>query len=66
MTDQPQGATWADLVREFFPDADDRTVEAILWEKTGYPSFFAGDPETVCRAQLTLYKESLKTRKGTL
>jgi mannosyltransferase OCH1-like enzyme len=27
-------------VREFFPDANDEFCEFIIWEKTGYPSFW--------------------------
>ena len=29
--------TWADLVRKYFPDADDQLVEFLLWEKTCFP-----------------------------
>ena len=36
--------TWADLVRKYFPDADDQLVEFILWEKTCFPLC---DAETV-------------------
>lgn len=29
--------TWNDLVRKYFPDADDRFCEWILWERTNFP-----------------------------
>lgn len=29
--------SWADLVREYFPDADDEMCDYILWERTCYP-----------------------------
>ncbi len=29
-----------ELVREYFPAANDREVEFILWEKTGWPGFW--------------------------
>lgn len=35
--DAPTGKTWADVVREVYPDADDDLVEFLLWEKTAYP-----------------------------
>jgi hypothetical protein len=29
--------TWYDLVRKYFPDADDEFCEFVLWEKTCFP-----------------------------
>ena len=29
--------TWNDLVRRFFPDADDEQCDFLLWELTCYP-----------------------------
>jgi hypothetical protein len=29
--------TWRDLVRDYFPDADDRFCDFILWERTPFP-----------------------------
>ena len=30
--------TWVDLVRKYFPDANDKQCDFILREKTAYPS----------------------------
>lgn len=40
------------IVREYVPDATDDQASHILWNFTGYPCFFDGDPETVLRRQL--------------
>ena len=41
-------ATFEDVVREYFPYAGKDEVEYILWEKTGYPTFWhANDGATV-------------------
>lgn len=40
------------IVREYFPDADDGQVGFILWNCTGWPSFWIGDPVTHLRQQL--------------
>ncbi|KUL16228.1 hypothetical protein RFN66_03565 [Bacillus paralicheniformis] len=29
--------TWIDLVRKYFPDANDKQCDFILWEKTAFP-----------------------------
>ena len=60
-------ATAADIVREFFPDANDRTVEFLLWEKTGFPIFWnigpdGGTPEDCLRTQLN--REVERNRHG--
>lgn len=49
--------TFLDLVREYFPDATEQEVLDILWNYTGYPGFWDGDPETCCRAQLQYLKD---------
>lgn len=41
-----------ELIREYFPDASWEEADSILWEFTGWPGFFDGDPETVLREQL--------------
>jgi hypothetical protein len=48
-----------EIVREFFPDADDEEVETILWSETGWPGFWAGDPETCLRGQLASYRAAI-------
>jgi len=55
--------TWSkppvDIVREYFPDATDEHADGILWSRTGWPVFWAGDPETCMRQQLQEYKAKL-------
>lgn len=31
------GMNWIDLVRKYFPDANDKQCDFILWEKTAFP-----------------------------
>ena len=53
--------TFKDLVREVadqyghVPPLSDEECMYILWEWTGFPGFFHGDPETCCREQLHEY-----------
>ena len=51
--------TGIELVREYFPDVDDATADAILWARTGYPAFFRGDAETYFRKQLEEAREDM-------
>ena len=51
--------TGIELVKEYFPDADDATADAILWARTGYPAFFRGVPETYFRRQLEEAREDM-------
>ena len=55
--------TWSkppvDIVREYFPDATDDFAGYVLWNRTGWPRFWAGDPETCMRQQLQEYKAKL-------
>lgn len=47
--------TPAQLVREYFPDADDDDVENILWNYTGFPGFWSDEnltPEENLRIDL--------------
>ena len=44
------------IVREYFPRASDEEASFILWEKTGWPSFWHGDPETCLREQLATFQ----------
>lgn len=47
--------TWIDLVKHYFPKADDREADYILWEKTAFPLV---DLKTV-ESQLKEYKEEV-------
>jgi hypothetical protein len=51
--------TYTDLVKEYFPEVDDATADAILWARTGFPAFFRGDPEAVMREQLKEAREDM-------
>lgn len=60
--------TFGDLVREYFPGVTDEEVECILWEKTGFPTFWnipvdGNTPEECCRKQLQEYKDKLQRGK---
>lgn len=42
-----------EIVKEYFPDADDTLINFILWNCTGYPSFWEDrDIEKSLRKQL--------------
>ncbi len=32
--------TYLDLARKYFPKANDEELDSILWEYTGFPSFY--------------------------
>jgi hypothetical protein len=32
-----EGMTWNDLVRKYFPNANDKECDFLLWEKTAFP-----------------------------
>jgi len=49
-----------DIVLEYFPNANDDEIEWILWEETGYPCFWDGEPEESLRKQLQEYKNRIK------
>ena len=58
----------ADIIREYFPDATDEFCEFVLWEKTGYPSFWnipkdGNTPEECFRKQLSDFKDEPKPGK---
>jgi len=49
-----------DVANQFFPGANICVLRDILWNYTGYPQFWVGDPETCLRRQLKEAKEGLK------
>ena len=49
--------TWIELVREYFPNVSEDKAEYILWNETGFPSFWRGDPEQSCREQLEDFRK---------
>lgn len=46
-----------DIAKEYFPQATDEQIDFILWEYTGFPAFWNGDPETCLRKQLQELKD---------
>lgn len=50
-----------EIVREYFPEASDEELSLILWERTGWPSFFKKG--VGLRTQLRQYHQVLKTGK---
>ena len=46
-----------DLHVELFPDLTELEFEYILWNYTGFPCFFIGDPAIYLRKQLEDYKK---------
>ena len=52
------------MVLEYFPDANDEFIEFVVWEKTGYPSFWEGSPEKCFRKQLQEFKDTLAPKQG--
>lgn len=50
-----RSVTVADVVREYIPGASDELVWDILWNETGYPCFWHGDPEESLRMQVAKY-----------
>ncbi|MFA5458047.1 MAG: hypothetical protein WC261_10495 [Synergistaceae bacterium] len=57
-------ATIGEIVREFFPDADDEFVEFIVYEKTGYPAFW-NIPEDGATPE-ECFRKQVKEAKGEL
>lgn len=50
--------TGIELVRQYFPKATEDQCDYILWEKTGFPSFYPSgeDPEEYFGRQLEKYR----------
>ena len=62
MSDRKEKLTFADVVKsvaqEFDRTVTDADIDYILWEHTGFPAFFDGDPEECVRRQVKEYFES--------
>lgn len=41
-----------EIAREYFPNESEDFIEGMIWNETGYPHFFQGDPEQRFRLQL--------------
>lgn len=46
------GLSLGDILREYFPDESEDWLADVLWAETGYPCFWAGEPEDTLRLQL--------------
>lgn len=53
-----------EIVKEYFPGISDEEALSILWNHTGFPGFWAGDPETCLRDQLAQLKEHCPDEDG--
>jgi|GEM_PF-3320421 len=60
-SDITTGQTTArDIVRAVLPNVSDREADGILWNHTGFPSFWAGDPAKTCYKQVHRYARLVK------
>lgn len=48
------------IAREYLPEATEEHISHVLWNYTGFPAFWAGDPETCLREQLQHYVDCMK------
>lgn len=59
------GETTRDLVRKVFPEAADDECGWLLWNKTGYPAFWAtGNPRRDILHSLRSYKRASSRALG--
>jgi len=58
MTDETKswGEQALDIAREILPELSQEQLWNILWNETGLPSFWHGEPATCLRQQLEDYK----------
>ena len=71
MMKKPKKKSPLQIAREIFPEVPkgkkgDNSLGYIIWNFTGYPSFWDGDPETCFRRQLQEYHddpEGVETRQ---
>ena len=58
------------IAQHYFPDADDRILEHIIWGGTGYPSFWNipedGDTPELCFRKQLKYSREWLLRGGSL
>ena len=57
--------TGIELVRQYFPNVSEEMADHILWNRTGFPSFFPGgeNPEKYFGNQLAEYKKLVDAGK---
>ena len=59
-------ATAHEVAKEYFPDESDEFIEHVIWEHTGFPSFWnipedGNTPEECFRKQLGMAAKTLDT-----
>ncbi len=54
-----------EICREELPQHSDDGYGYILWNHTGYPHFWTGDPEECLRNQLRNYRDGSGEAEGT-
>lgn len=53
--------TVIEIIREYFPEVTDDEAWYILWNETGFPSFWCGESTEKClRNQLLKFKNQLR------
>jgi hypothetical protein len=59
--------TWIECAREELPGFTDEELDCVMWEETGYPSFWTLNPgetiEQCFRRQLREFKSKLEVKK---
>jgi len=48
-----------EIVREYFPGASETLADWFLWNETGWPSFWQGEPEATLREQLAALRQAM-------
>lgn len=51
------------LVRRIFPEVSEQEAGYLLWNETGFPAFYYGDPEVYFAAQLNEFKERCNAKE---
>ena len=60
-----EGPSALQIAREYFPEATEEEIEYVIWEQTGFPSFWqihkdGATPEECFRKQLAEFAASVK------
>jgi len=58
-----------DIIKEYFPEATEEFAEFVIWEKTGYPSFWniptdGSTPEECFRKQVADFRDEYNKKEG--
>lgn len=55
------GGNLQTILDDYLPGESREFQEAVLWECTGWPAFWRGDPEDCLRMQLAVVADALRT-----